>query len=353
MSDYSEENNKFDKLLESIEDIKKNISSLSDAVVAVKRKVEELENKTTLNYEREQLLLWQIYKTGSEDDFDSKKRFFKGLPPATGNLRKMQKSGFVLLREFDRICRERDISYWLGFGTLLGAVRHGGFIPWDDDVDVCMLRSEFDRLYLAMSDNSDFICYENFGLHAPVRRIFNHGFKIRFKNISTPCTMDIFIFDDCKTLDAAQVNSINEMKQQMADDAQKLSLNPGKAEQGIYRCRTGNEKFEECKEFFKLWLDRYLEILKHSSGEKKIVWAIDNLNFVSLRARQFPYDLVFPLRPIDFEGHTFLSPNKPHEYLSIMYGDFMSIPDDMLSHKHFVYSEKNEMDYTEIEKRFL
>lgn len=51
----------------------------------------------------------------------------------------------TLLREFDRVCRALDIPYFLFAGTLLGAVRHGDFIPWDDDVDVLMLRRDYDR----------------------------------------------------------------------------------------------------------------------------------------------------------------------------------------------------------------
>ena len=51
-----------------------------------------------------------------------------------------------LMDELDRVCREQDIRYFLGYGSLLGAGRHGGFIPWDDDMDVVMLRSEYERL---------------------------------------------------------------------------------------------------------------------------------------------------------------------------------------------------------------
>lgn len=62
------------------------------------------------------------------------------------SIEEMREIQLDLMDELDRICREQNISYFLGYGTLLGAVRHGGFIPWDDDVDVVMLRAEYERL---------------------------------------------------------------------------------------------------------------------------------------------------------------------------------------------------------------
>lgn len=60
-------------------------------------------------------------------------------------LRKLQLTELELLQEVDRICRKCDIHYNIIAGTLLGAVRHGGFIPWDDDADVALLRPEYEK----------------------------------------------------------------------------------------------------------------------------------------------------------------------------------------------------------------
>ena len=51
-----------------------------------------------------------------------------------------------LLAEFDRVCTENNIQYFAGYGTLIGAMRHGGFIPWDDDIDLVMPRIEYEKL---------------------------------------------------------------------------------------------------------------------------------------------------------------------------------------------------------------
>lgn len=67
----------------------------------------------------------------------------------TSDLRKIQLVQLRLLKIIDRICRHENIDYWLDFGTLLGAMRHKGFIPWDDDLDIGMTREGFNQLCAA------------------------------------------------------------------------------------------------------------------------------------------------------------------------------------------------------------
>lgn len=61
------------------------------------------------------------------------------------SLREIQEESLLILKAIDSFCKANDIRYTLAYGTLLGAVRHNGFIPWDDDIDVFMLRPDYDR----------------------------------------------------------------------------------------------------------------------------------------------------------------------------------------------------------------
>ena len=72
--------------------------------------------------------------------------------PENSVLRRHQCRMSYILNAVASVCEREKINYWLTHGTLLGAVRHGGFIPWDDDVDICILRRDRKRFQRVMID---------------------------------------------------------------------------------------------------------------------------------------------------------------------------------------------------------
>ena len=83
------------------------------------------------------------------------------IPPAEGFLRDYQLALLSILKEMDRVCSENNIRYWLSGGTLLGAKRHKGFIPWDDDVDTDMMREDYEKfpeIFNSSTQNPDLYC---------------------------------------------------------------------------------------------------------------------------------------------------------------------------------------------------
>lgn len=93
----------------------------------------------------------------------------------------------IILREFDRFCRENGIKYSLHGGTLLGCVRERGFIPWDDDVDVSMLREEYDKL-VSVLENNEHLILDTEGNRFP-------QVWLKKSNAEKPVWLDIFIWD--------------------------------------------------------------------------------------------------------------------------------------------------------------
>lgn len=116
------------------------------------------------------------------------------LPPTKdADLRILQECDALLLGIFDKICRRHGLSYWLDFGTLLGAYRHKGFIPWDDDMDICMPREDFDKVVHILREEltaDGFLAQEMYqdGMDVP-RSTFS------FRHKETGIWLDIFPMD--------------------------------------------------------------------------------------------------------------------------------------------------------------
>lgn len=112
----------------------------------------------------------------------------KSVPRADGELRKLQLCGAEMLAIFDDLCDEHGLAYWLDFGTLLGAARHNGYIPWDDDLDVSMLRKDWNRAAELLPP-----ILESNGFY--VRVYSESWFGFGYRRDETGLWMDVFCYE--------------------------------------------------------------------------------------------------------------------------------------------------------------
>lgn len=238
------------------------------------------------------------------------------LPPAVGYSRDIQLGSLKILTEFDRICREHNLSYFLFAGTLLGAVRHGGFVPWDDDVDVIMPRQDYERIIEIYNQHNQIP-----GLKA-LRYTYPKGIwnLIKVQHTEIPSLfIDIFPSDFYyKQLSIKENEELsNTLKQLIVDHVQGQSTWPSA------------EVFHHS--FMELALEK-LPALKPIPDVKPMLMYGPEYLHATVKYWAYDYDMVFPLRPIQFEGHTFLGPNDPDLCLTLHYGDYMRLPTSLHMH---------------------
>lgn len=113
--------------------------------------------------------------------------------------REIQIAELNILLKFDAFCKKYNLHYSLLSGTLLGAVRHKGFIPWDDDIDVCMARPDFEKLlYIVNSgakidDNLELYSYRNKTLEYPFAKVLDLNTNIEINNMNSEEANHIWI----------------------------------------------------------------------------------------------------------------------------------------------------------------
>lgn len=130
------------------------------------------------------------------------------------DFRRMQLLELDMLVEFDRVCRAHGIAYTIFGGTLLGAVRHKGYIPWDDDADIAMLREDYERFRSVAHEMDPSICFFQDHLSDPeyrwgygkLRRTGTKYVRVGQEHLKckTGVFVDVFPMDDAPLVWAAK-----------------------------------------------------------------------------------------------------------------------------------------------------
>ncbi len=248
----------------------------------------------------------------------------------------IQQELLALLEVFDRFTREHGLRYSLDSGTLLGAVRHKGFIPWDDDLDLIMPRPDFERfveLSAELPEGYALRYVETDGTTFPYGKLINTRIEVhegRWNDRRRYLWIDIFPVDGM---------SLDESENQRDYEA-SLKLQDYRRFQ-TYPARTWTQNL--IKRPIRFVMNRYrpaeetvraITALATKRPFEGSLWCRDLVcaNNPAARLRTADFD---DLVMLDFEGGSF--PAVPHwdEYLTSQYGDYMQLPpeDQRVSHR--------------------
>ena len=251
-------------------------------------------------------------------------------------VRNIQKKLLEMLIELDSVCNKHDIKYWLDAGTFLGAVRHEGFIPWDDDLDIGMLREDYEKFievckgmkhdflilqnYDPLSEPSDY--YDNTYINRTVPTKIRHRFVDYEEKLDKYCFnklpkawIDIFPFD---IVEKESVNAFKKNKSEV-DFICKLMRN-----------RVSSKLFKKIYSYLIKPVSSISLYKKHLAKIKTNISAQGSVITYGAETRAWSFfekDKFFPLKDYLFEGHYFPGPQADY-YLTEKYGDYMKLPDE-------------------------
>lgn len=239
------------------------------------------------------------------------------------HLRACQLKQLEILKEIDRICKKHHINYWLDGGTLLGAVRHGGFIPWDDDIDIAMRQEDMRRFeQVAPSELPSHLFLQSPSTEPDSKEPI---VKVRDLNSFYVEPGDDFSADYQKGLYVDIFPFIN-----YPTVSKSFTKRFGLAVSKSYSILHKPHHYSLRATAEWVWFGAKYLIAR-------IAWAIafalrphdtyiSNIlinNGYGIMHRQ---DSVFPLSTIHFENDDFMAPHDPDAYLTDLYRNYMEIP---------------------------
>lgn len=244
-------------------------------------------------------------------------------------LEKIHKSELAMLCEAHRICEQLGLTYYLSCGTLLGCIRHKGFIPWDEDLDLMMPRKDYEEFISKAPEmlGKDFYLDD----HSTNPLYFNPFAKLRLKNTAFEIKalknykggqelwMDIFPMDDAPDVSSPE----------LAASARTIGLCRAVicAKRGIFDFSVASRKQKLVMAVMRLLPEKTIwnKMLKaHTchSGDNYVIFGTD-YNYKKL---VMPKEWFSPAAKGEFEGGKYLIPSDSDKVLTHIYGDYMKIP---------------------------
>lgn len=239
----------------------------------------------------------------------------------------------AILDNVDRYCRDNGIGYFLSSGTLIGAIRHGGYIPWDDDIDIYIPRADYERFIRQYSDPSG-----------------------RYR-LAKPGQKEKYLYTFAKVVDTATVmveDEVDGFEIGVYVDVFPVDYVPEKMWQRrmVFKLKYLLYKIRRCKMQPTNWLDSRFAYLCYRWLPVPVGVINRLIRFLVVRSKPtssvcdmseaghaitacFPARLMDSFIDIKFEGRTYQTIAGYHEYLTLTYGDYMQLPPEGQRYHHY------------------
>lgn len=302
-----------------------------DAIIAelsvINQKMDCIEKRIDQADSKNEYFFWYLNRLENETELDTKRRVFLDMPKTKGETREFQIVSNYILKRVKKVCDENDIHLMLYYGTLLGAVRHNGFIPWDDDVDIAALRKDYNKMFDVINRDSELVMkrYYHYSNNNP-----GYIAKIKLKN-SDNFYIDVFSWD---FIDVQEENeqviqgSVQKLSQDFHNELATIFEKYGHVSKRVSRPETYEDMDSAVIALENKYLTQFSNDFISNENSSHICLGIEQ-ELGSRDEETFRECAIFlPIQPnsVIFEGEKYDSFSKPEQMLQYNYGDIWQFP---------------------------
>lgn len=266
------------------------------------------------------------------------------------HLEDVQQEMLRLFKIVDSICKKNGLSYWIDGGTLLGGIRHGGFIPWDDDLDICLLKDDYDLLIKKLAEYCQTV-QDSF--------LFYHNTKFNYwcdyLGSTKYCRVDKYGDYMPLRIDIFPVKTISDTTESVVahrfwgDVAGVYYYGKARFNKNLEKVKyhIENEVLIQKKLIFEFYNDDFMaQGVKQYESTKNLLLRKAHGNFAPLE--HISYDNVFPLTHLEFEGYSVFAPNNCESYLNASYRNWRDLPKISKRKPVFSYVSTSQLSKEEV-----